>query len=507
MDNIPFEQSRLRLERLIEVNQLLMNTVDAKSVVKLILDSATELFLAEACSIALIDLNDQQLNFAFSSGGADVGEFRMALGEGIIGTVAETGKGIISNDVSRDPRFFKQVDQETGFKTQSVLCAALKQGSETIGAIEVLNTRNPKGFTEADLKFLTTFCGPAGAAIERAKAFSTTENVKNAFEEIGQNHYRFIIGKSKAMQSVLDMARRVAPMKTTVLLLGESGTGKEVMARAIHQWSPRAAHPFIAVNCVALTPELMESELFGHEKGSFTGAFAQKKGKFEVAQGGTIFLDEIGDLSASLQTRLLRVLQEREFQRVGGSKNIQADVRVLAATNRDLQQAIKAGDFREDLYYRLNVVSVTMPALRERSQDIAALAAYFIRKHCHEVKRSPMTLAPSALACLESYPWPGNVRELQNTIERAVVLAPEPVITREDLPAEICHQNSVRTNGVPEMDDDGDSLLMAEAVDRFKRKLIRKTLEKMGGNQSETAKALGMRSSNLSRIMKQLGLR
>jgi len=507
MRNMPFQQSHLRLEKLIKINQVLMSTVDPKAVLKLILDSARQLFCAEACSIALIDRYNHQLNFAFSSGGADVGEFHMALGQGIIGTVAESGKGIVCNNVSKDPRFFMKVDQETGFKTQSVLCAPLKQGDACIGAVEVLNTQYPDGFTQDDLKFLSTFGGPAGAAIERAKAFTTTQNTKNAFEEIVQNHYRFVTGQSKAMQNVLEIARRVAPIKTTVLLLGESGTGKEVMARAIHQWSSRSSHPFIAVNCVALTSELMESELFGHEKGSFTGAFAQKKGKFELAQGGTIFLDEIGDLSASLQTRLLRVLQEREFQRVGGSKNIQADIRILAATNRDLHAAIKKGDFREDLYYRLNVVSVTMPSLRKRPEDIAGLADYFVNKHCREVKRPPMNIHPSALASLENYPWPGNVRELQNIIERAVVLTPEPIIKVEDLPTEICDQASPQDEGVSETMDDETPLLLAEAVDQFKRRIIRKTLEKMGGNQSETAKALGMRSSNLSRIMKQLGLR
>ncbi|NOY85316.1 MAG: GAF domain-containing protein [Nitrospirae bacterium] len=501
------QESQLRLEKLIEINHLLMGTVDPKAVLKLILESAKQLFSAEACSIALIDKTHHQLNFAFSSGGADVGEFKMALGQGIIGSVASTGKGIVCNDVSTDPRFFKEVDQETGFNTQSLLCVPLKHSGETIGAIEVLNTNHPAGFTEDDLKFLNTFGGPAGAAIERALIFSSTENAKNALEEVVQNHFRFIIGQSKTMTQVMDIARRVAPMKTTVLLLGESGTGKEVMARAIHQWSPRSANPFIAVNCVALTSELMESELFGHEKGAFTGAFAQKKGKFELGQGGTIFLDEIGDLSASLQTRLLRVLQEREFQRVGGSKNIQTDVRILAATNRDLKLALEKGDFRKDLYYRLNVVSMTLPPLRERQEDIAGLAAYFVKKHCLEVKRAIMTIHPKALAFLENYTWPGNVRELQNAIERAVVLAPEPIITENDLPLEICEHCQTPPNNVSETEKEEVPQYMAEAVDHFKRTYIRKTLEKTGGNQSETAKTLGMRSSNLSRIMKQLGLR
>ncbi len=444
---------------------------------------------------------DQQLDFVFSKGGAEVSQFHIKLGQGLVGWVTKSGKGIICNDVTKDARFFDKIDEQTGFYTKSVLCAPLKQLGTCIGAIEVLNTTHPDGFSEADLKFLTTFGGLTGASLERAKRFTTTNNVNVAFEEAIHNHYRFVIGDSEAMKSALQTALTVAQTKTTVLLLGESGTGKEVMARAIHTWSPRVAHPFIAVNCVALTPELIESELFGHERGAFTGAISQKKGKFELGHGGTVFLDEIGDLPAALQTRLLRVLQEREFQRVGGSKNIHADVRIIAATNRDLYKAMQSGAFREDLYYRLNVVSVTMPPLRDRKNDIPGLVEHFSEKFCREVKRPTMSVHPDIMALLTSYHWPGNVRELQNAIERAVVLSNGPSLTQASLPAEIwksVETNPTAPNGV---------LCFADAVQEFKWGFIRKTLKNTGGNQMKAAKVLGLGTSNLSRIMKDLGLR
>jgi Nif-specific regulatory protein len=496
------EKARLRLETLIEINQLMMSTVEPNDLIKVIIDSAMRLFAAEACSIAVIDESDRQLVFAFSAGGAEVGSFRMKMGQGVIGWVAQTGEGVIVQDVSRDSRFFAGVDAQTGFKTRSLLCAPLRQRGQIIGAIEVVNMSAPESLDQADLNLLTVFGGLAGTAIDRARLFTTTKHANAAFQEMVQEKYRFIIGSSEAMQSVVRLARTVAGANTTVLLLGESGTGKEVLARAIHQWSSRADHPFIAVNCVALTPELIESELFGHEKGSFTGAIARKVGKFELAEGGTIFLDEIGELTSNLQTKLLRVLQDKEFQRVGGTKDIHADVRIIAATNRDLQRAIGSGHFREDLYYRLNVVSCTMPPLRDRKEDIPGLILHFIDRYCREVKRPRLEITPAALEMLVSCPWRGNVRELQNSIERAVVLCSGTMLTEADFPAEL------KSSQVAEdaLTADG-SLPMAEAIDHLKRTLISRALEKTAGNQAEAARLLGLQRANLSRMMKSLGLR
>ncbi|MCB9789345.1 MAG: sigma 54-interacting transcriptional regulator, partial [Deltaproteobacteria bacterium] len=294
------------------------------------------------------------------------------------------------------------------------------------------------------------------------------------------------------------------------LLLGDSGTGKEVLARAIHRWSDRADHPFVAVNCVALAPTLLESELFGHERGAFTGATTMKPGRFELAEGGTIFLDEIGDLPAPLQTRLLRVLQEREFQRVGGTRDLRADVRVIAATHRDLRRDMEAGRFREDLYYRLAVVTMTLPSLAERREDIPELARYFVRRSAREVGRPTPRLSDEVVALLQHHHWPGNVRELSNVIERAVVLSADGEITAAELPPELLTQG--RSAPASPATSDGPALPspelpLTQAVREFKRMRIMAALERTGGNQRQAAAILGLAESNLSRALKTLGLR
>ena len=255
-------------------------------------------------------------------------------------------------------------------------------------------------------------------------------------EEVEERH-RLIVGESGKMKDAVDLAKKSAGSSATVLLLGESGTGKEIFARAIHNWSERKDRPFIAINSVGLSRELLESELFGHEQGAFTGAHRRKTGKIELAHGGTIFFDEIGDVSRELQAKLLRFLQEREFERVGGVTPIPVDVRIIAATNRNLERSVKEGRFREDLYYRLNVVAIHLPPLRERREDIAALSQYFLRKHSAAIGANITGISKEARRRLEAYDWPGNVRELANVIERAVVLGTGPTVTLEDLPGRI----------------------------------------------------------------------
>ena len=306
-----------------------------------------------------------------------------------------------------------------------------------------------------------------------------------------------IIGESPPMLRAVDIARKVAPTNSTVLLLGESGTGKEVFAHAIHNWSERKDEPFIAINCVGLSKDLLESELFGHEKGAFTGAHQLKKGKMELAHGGTVFLDEVGDISAELQTKLLRFLQEREFERVGGNQPIRVDVRVIAATNRDLSSAIKEGRFREDLYYRLNVVPITLPALRERKEDIPTLTRFFLSRFSSEVKKNFTEISPDAQAKLQTHDWPGNVRELANVIERAVVLGQEPMVRLDDLPPEIVGTDR---RILPE------NLTYREALDVTRRQLIQRALVGANGNHTAAAKALGIHRTHLLNLMKALGI-
>ena len=500
-------QLQKRFSSFLEAVQRLMGLNAPEELLTAILESALRLFSAEACSIALIDETTQQLAFAFTLGGAKMQELRLPLGQGIIGWVVERGEGVICNDVSQDPRFFGQVDRKTGFRTKSVLCAPLGDNERVVGAIEVLNTTTPGGFNQEDLDLLAAFGRLATPAVHRSRTFTALHNTKVAFQEALQERYRLIGGESPAMQESLRTARGAAAANSTVLLLGESGVGKEVMARTIHQWSARAEQPFVAVNCVALTPELLESELFGHEKGAFTGAITQKQGKFELANGGTIFLDEIGDLASNLQAKLLRVLQEKEFQRVGGVKDIRVDVRVIAATNRELRQAMQKGLFREDLYYRLNVLPISLPPLRERLEDLPVLIEHFVDRFCREMKRPRIEIEPTAMEMLHTYPWPGNVRELQNIIERTVVLSQSLKIALADLPAEIRGIGGVEKNNTGQMQEIDADLPLAEAIEAFKRVRIRQALAAADGNQTKAAERLGMPRSNLSRLMKGLGLR
>jgi len=313
-------------------------------------------------------------------------------------------------------------------------------------------------------------------------------------EEAGER-YRLIGGESPKMRSAIETATKAAASKSTVLLLGESGTGKEVFARAIHQWSERREEPFIAINCVGLAKDLLESELFGHEKGAFTGAHQLKKGKMEQAHGGTVFLDEVGDISADLQTKLLRFLQEREFERVGGIRPIRVDVRVIAATNRDLSSAIKDGRFREDLFYRLNVIPIPLPPLRERKEDIPVLGRFFLRRFALDTKKNFTGIDTEAEARLVAYEWPGNIRELGNVIERAAVLGEGPDITLEDLPPRIAGGDLASA---------ADGFSYRHAVDAARADVIKRALAHTNGNRAAAARILGMHKTHLLNLIKSL---
>jgi DNA-binding NtrC family response regulator len=312
--------------------------------------------------------------------------------------------------------------------------------------------------------------------------------------------YASIVGHSPSVQTVVEAARRAANSDAGVLLLGESGTGKELFARSIHQWSPRQAMPLIVINCVALTETLLENELFGHERGAFTGADRQQKGKLEMADGGTVFLDEIGDMSLPLQAKLLRVLQDREFQRVGGSKTVSVNIRIIAATNKDLKKAVKAGQFREDLYFRLNVITLTLPPLRERRDDIPALAQFFLGRHAKDAKRPHMTLGAEAMEALARYSWPGNIRELDNVIARAVVLSPTDTIG-PDMLALLQDDGELRSKDgghLPYLD-----LPYHESMEAHGRYIIARAIERANGNQTKAAEFLRLQRTYLARLVKR----
>ena len=311
-----------------------------------------------------------------------------------------------------------------------------------------------------------------------------------------ESRFDMLVASGQKMNGVIQTARKAAPSDSTVLLLGESGTGKDLLARSLHNWSARRERLFMPVNCVALSEELLESELFGHEKGSFTGASAQKRGKLEVVNGGTVFLDEIGDMKPGLQAKLLRFLQNREFDRVGGTRTIRVDVRVVAATNRDLRQAVRAGAFREDLFFRLNVVTLTLPPLRERSEDIPQLAEFFLKKYCQEAKKPVMRISLSAMKVLAAYPWPGNVRELQNAIERAVVLKTGEVLTPEDFALQPMDLSAEQAEAMDRP--------FHEAVEHSRKQIIRRALVRAGGSQTRAADLLGLQRTYLARLIKQM---
>jgi Nif-specific regulatory protein len=492
-----------RLRRLIALAQTLTSARDPDEVLSAVLGATVELFDAEAASLALVDAQAEELAFMVMEGAGKTRPFRIPLGQGIAGHVVRSGEPVVSNDVSRDPRFLGAVDRRTGFKTSSLACAPLHHRGSVIGCMQALNTRRLDGFAAEDLELLTALAGIAGATLTRARMDRAQRTAGELLRNAEIARHELVPARNPKMQAALAVLRKAADSHATVLLLGESGVGKEVAARAVHRWSPRAESAFVAVTCVALTPTLLESELFGHEKGAFTGAEKRKLGKFELADGGTLFLDEIGDMAPELQTKLLRVLQEREFQRVGGNETVRADVRVLAATNHDLKAQVAAGRFRGDLYYRLNVVTVTLPPLRERREDLPALVAHFASRACDATKHRPLTLDAEAMALVEGYAWPGNLRELANVIERATVLCHGEQISAADLPpelrapaADIAASSSAPADGS-----------LAEAMRAFKVAHIKQALLASRGNQLRAAIRLGLHPANLSRLMKDLGLR
>lgn len=414
----------------------------------------------------------------------------------ILNRVLEENLAVLSSDVQTDDSY-REAESLIERRVHSVLAVPLEVQGKVLGAM-YLDASSPGARFDSDLLELVTTMGNITAlAIENARHVERLggEN-RRLLEELNIRHS--MIGESKAMHEVYDFVSRVAGRDSTVLVSGESGTGKELVARALHMNSGRADKPFVAINCAAITETLLESELFGHERGAFTGAVSQKKGKLEVAEGGTVFLDEIGELAVPMQAKLLRVLQEREFERVGGTRPIKLDVRLIAATNRDLKEASKTGTFRPDLYYRLNVVSLHMPALRERREDIPLLAAFFAAHFGEKVKRRIAGISPEARTCLTRYDWPGNVRELENAIERAAVLGSTEFILPEDLPESILEETAAAGEPVSALHD---------GIREAKKVLIERAIEQANGNYTEAAKILGVHPNHLFRLIRTLNLK
>jgi Nif-specific regulatory protein len=389
------------------------------------------------------------------------------------------------------------VSEAAGAPGVATVTAPILAFDRLIGVLAVEFARQEKPISADHLQMLSAIAMIAGPPLEHAVQLELLEAENRSLRDSGALE-RGMVGESAAMRGVLQMVAKVAAADSTVLIRGESGAGKELVARAIHANSPRAAKPFIAINCATLSEALLESELFGHERGAFTGAIAQKKGKLELAEHGTLFLDEVCEMAPALQAKLLRVLQEREFERVGGVRSIRADIRLIAATNRDLESAVESGAFRRDLYYRLNVIPILLPPLRERREDIGLLANFFIARYAAKTGRKVKGVSPAARAYLNAYDWPGNVRELENAMERAVVLGSAEMVVPEDLP-----ETLLEGPAPPGVSAAG----YHEALMEAKKQLILASIEKAGGSQAGAARLLGLHPNYLSRLIRNLNLK
>ena len=459
-----------------------------------LLDSMLEVVPAERAAIFLVEDDPNEFVSIFGRERGSDGEGVVSVSHAIVYRMLREGKAVLGNDF---PNSKYALDAPENSPVQAVLAVPIV-AFEKIRGVVYLDTRDPNvKFEQHHLQLLSAIGSIAAMPLESARhvEWLRAEN-RRLQQEIDIEHS--MIGETGKMRRVYQFISKVAPTDSTVLVSGESGTGKELVARDIHANSERADKPFIAINCAALTESLLESELFGHEKGAFTGAFERKKGKLEVADQGTVFLDEIGELAPQLQAKLLRVLQDHKFDRVGGTRPVEVDIRLIAATNRDLHKDAESGRFREDLFYRLNVVSIELPPLRERREDIPLLAQYFLTKHSKRSKRPVTGLSHEARRCLSAYDWQGNVRELENAIERAVVLGSSEVILPEDLPEAILETKA----GVP-----GSITKYHDAVNETKKQLILNAVQRAKGNFTAAAKQLGLHANYLHRLIRNLDLR
>ncbi len=484
------------LSALLDASAAINSSLELQRVLQAIAQSAAAVMRAEASSVLLLDARRRKLIFRAAVG--DRGA--VLIGEefdadlGIAGRVCKTATSEIVTDVQEHKHFFSGIDDKSSFQTRGLVAAPLIQQGQVLGVVEVLNKIATDNFTPQDLSLLQIFANLAASGVANAQAHHQLQKENEGLRST-INLGDPIVGQSEPLRRVLDLCNRVAPSAATVLLLGETGTGKEVFARYVHQNSTGRDRPFIAVNCAALTETLLESELFGHEKGAFTGATAQKLGRFELADKGTIFLDEIGEISLSVQVKLLRVLQEKEFVRVGGTKTIACDVRVIAATNRNLQDEMQAKRFREDLYYRLNVFPIHIPPLRERREDIPLLIEHFVVRAATDLRVTKPRVHDDAMAILVSHNWPGNIRELQNVMERAVLMSDGKTIEAIHLPPDIAGDQARDPAA------EGDSGLWG-----YEKAMIIKALQSNGWNQSKAARELGISRDNLRYRVKKYHL-
>lgn len=489
MMNVKKEIKELSL--LFEISQILTRSLDLSEVLEPVLISMAERLEMLRGTITLLNRETGEIYIEEAFGLSEIqkerGRYR--IGEGITGKVIQTGEPAVVRDISEEPQFLNRTGARINKKDISFICVPIKIGNEAIGALSADRLFSDEVSLKEDVRLLSIIASMIAQAVRlRQSALEERQRLINENLRLREElKERFkpsnIIGESKAMEEVYDIINRVADTDTTVLLRGESGVGKELVAHAIHYNSHRSTAPFIRINCAALPENLIESELFGHEKGAFTGAISTRKGRFELANKGTLFLDEIGDLPIQTQVKLLRVLQEKEFERLGGEKSIKVDVRIIAATSRDLEELINKGRFREDLYYRLNVVPIFIPPLRERREDIPLLLEHFLNKF-NKKHRKRVSIFKEVLKAFMDYDWPGNVRELENTVERLVVMARDNLVRVNDLPFSMHgstnHRSIVIKSALP------------STVAEMERERILDALKKAGWIQVRAARLLGI---------------
>ncbi|MGC1373791.1 MAG: sigma 54-interacting transcriptional regulator [Candidatus Sulfotelmatobacter sp.] len=484
------------LNVLLKISGIIHAIRDLEELQAQLLDLIFEAVPAGRGAILLADSQGQEFNSLFARMRQSAKAPLVKVSRTVARQVMEQGVAMLSSDVMASDGL-RQVESLAALQVRSLICVPLTVFQRRIGCIYLDNDTLAGRLNEEHLQLVTAIAGLSAVALENARRLHWLEQEnERLIVEVTQD--RSLIGEGTRIREIYQFLKRVAPTEGTVLIEGESGTGKELAARAIHRNSPRANKPFVAINCAAIPESLLESDLFGHERGAFTGAGAQKKGRFEVADGGVIFLDEIGELAPTLQVKLLRVLQEREFERVGGTHVIKVDIRLVAATNRNLEQAVRSGKFRHDLYYRLAVLKVTMPTLRERREDIPMLARHFVQKHAKRCKVKPRPISREALSCLVNYDWPGNVRELENAIERALVLGSSDMILPEDLPESLLERTPP-----PDMTE----AKYHAAVKELKKQLILEAVGQTQGSYADAARILGVHPNYLHRLIRNLELK